>query len=662
MVCDLQMTDAKQNIIKDLENNPSITFDEIRYKYCYDSSYHLIDHIFVIIYDAILKDNNIKSDIYLYTIVKMLNYVVDKKEINSRSIADRIERLNYLYSQRKIELLGNEDEEINRTNKVKSKIMDRFNYIDELINNQYNMYKKLIKNESYKYIFDELLNNPDLINRYYRHKPLIVMLFDKHPEFIARLKDSGLLSNISLEMKLMIRIYHQDFSTEHQDILQFEMKDIFNSTIPNDMILKLKGLSSNEDLLAYFFDYISSQYNINKEFDFQEVKNILTRIEKVNTFEVDKMWFCHTLNSLYKVISNHSSVSGFDGHYVNHDVKECLDKIQTIITKIPEVHLYDEELSKQLFCNNTLNYSYGCIVPDDRIMANPKDLTTRKSIAVINDKFPCESNKALDVVKNKNGYILFVHTPDITNLLKRNEYLNTVLIKEATNRGMTLNYQVGKYQKNIPLLPTKVVEESAFNRPKMQRNAITHIFRVNENGTIEKYYYCQSLIEIADVVTFNRINRNLLFLDECRNDPIYNLYQVLSNVYDNMVNNGIMNSVLNKENKGTFIDQMTDILPGYNVAKYFSENNLPLLYLNNKGENDYYSTLNDGYKPLGLECYARTTYPLSSSVDLINSQSMQNYMINNKRPIPISEQIVQTVNDKMDSCNKYLIKMRGYKK
>ena len=224
---------------------------------------------------------------------------------------------------------------------------------------------------------------------------------------------------------------------------------------------------------------------------------------------------------------------------------------------------------------------------------NRKDLRNLLTITIDGDDAK-DFDDAISLVKNENGYLLYVHIADVSHYVKENSALD----QEAYLRGNSI-YVCDRV---VPMLPFDLSNGICSLNPNVDRLTLTCAIQLNENSEVMNYSIFPSVIHSDCRCTYKKVNLCLEKNEEalieysCCKDMLFELEMVTRKLNQLSHNRGCIDFntkeakiELNKNGYPTnvyvyqrgFAEQMIEecmILANVCVAHYLHNNKIPGMY------------------------------------------------------------------------------------
>jgi len=356
--------------------------------------------------------------------------------------------------------------------------------------------------------------------------------------------------------------------------------------------------------------------------------------------------------------------------------------------------------------NDLINLNYEYEVHDTfkathdleakRIYILNKDLQgkrKRRKIYTFDSEGAFELDDALSIEKKDGIYHLGVH---IANPLA---YISTdsILYDEAKKRTRSL------YCGNIciPMIPFNLSGDIMSLNQGEYRHAMSHYFDIDaKNGDLIKYTVTPEIIKVTKNLTYDDFNNDIVHgsNDQAYYETIMNLTEV-SNFLAKVYNEDQVYEQYHNDNSrtiGTSVVEKCMIYTNYNLAKLFSERDLPYIYrchkldeeeqrriedLKNRiplrGDNKsvlrdlemlknifpraYYTLHNVGHEGLGTDYYSHVTSPLRRFADNVATECIYKFIVGEYTKEDIKayqeyiEKMAEQINTKRRTLDSYEI-------
>lgn len=330
------------------------------------------------------------------------------------------------------------------------------------------------------------------------------------------------------------------------------------------------------------------------------------------------------------------------------------------------------------------------------IAKNNKDIgtpTTERKIYTFDGEGAKEIDDGLSITYEDGIYHLGIHIADPGSYINP----NSILMDEAARRTTSLYMDTDC----IPLFPLVLSSDIMSLNEGKSTYCMSYYFDIDERtGEMLNFEIKNEICRIAGNLTYS-------FFDSCldKGNDNKNLYETifhLSNVSD------ILKSILNEDdiyrqfhsNKdkalSTSVVENAMIYANFNVARLFSERNLPFIYrchgvneedikrlallqerlkmgthtermvkdieaMKNIFPKAYYTRTNKGHYGLGIDYYSHVTSPLRRLADNIANMCIKKFILGKytqddiKRMSDLIDEISETINSKRASVDDYQI-------
>ena len=515
------------------------------------------------------------------------------------------------------------------------------------------------ENNRYKLLTNILYKMEDTILKFYYEIPS-----DYDPtkgEFIYyiifKTKNLNHVSNAIEEFPYIVNIKSKDGSSLTDKVLNAYLKalDKYTSSV---------NLGPIDDLIYY-----------------KKVFNLIIHSEKIALNDDDKF---ELLNRLNDYIKNK-----------DFEVVRQKEKLTYFVNSIM-LSIMDEEEDKSL---DNLKYEYEVHdkfkashdIEAKKIYILNKDIQgKRKSrkIYTFDGEGAFELDDALSIEKKDGIYHLGVH---IANPLA---YINTksVLYEEAKRR--TRSVYCG--DECIPMYPLNLSGDLMSLNEGVYRNAMSHYFDIDAyTGELIKYTIKDEPIKVTKNLTYDRFNEDIVngSDDERYYESILTLCElspILSRVYDEDTVYREYHSD-NSKTIGSSVVEKCMIYTNYNLAKLFSDNDLPFIYrchkinekeikeiedlqsriklrsddktvlrdlemLKNIFPRAYYTLNNVGHEGLGTSYYSHVTSPLRRMADNVATECIYRFILNKytEEDIKAYQEFITTISDQINQKRRSL--------
>lgn len=327
-------------------------------------------------------------------------------------------------------------------------------------------------------------------------------------------------------------------------------------------ITNLVEIDSDFSQLEYYSDIVllitsQKEFNISRETMQDILRQIKNAARKLNKNSENYRQQKNLLNNLNSTISN-----------INDNTLENIALKHNIKIDFDDYLLQELDMQKQT-CKYT-NYP-------DRIVFNEKVIS-------VDSENTSEIDDAISIKKNEAGnYILVVHIADVTGYLS----YESPLIQEAITRGRTIYLQ----KQAIMMFPREFSTHYASLNVNEPRLANSYFFEITKDGEIVNETIKKTIITNNRKFSYHEFNKYM------RNDASskeeeelitnYNEVQkILSNkfhpaldyIYKTKRYSDPAYLKIGKNNTAKSLIQLAMLLVNSEVAKRFSEENLPCIY------------------------------------------------------------------------------------
>lgn len=615
------------------------------------------------------------------------------------------------YKQYIKNLLINNKDGLLKTNKNKTTIalveileeeITNFNYDDIDLTYLFTLFDMLVKtidnNEALKYQLNDRFT--------YIHnmiKNILHVEVDKKNK--NQLSKYRILQNIINKMEnTMLRIYYDnplDYDPDKKEFIDYIIFDLKYINCVNNAVNNYPHLANsvNKDgiplIEQILEEYLSSlkiyldDPNLGPLDDliyYDKVFSIFINSEKLKIDDFNKNNMLNKINSFYEsticLTNRHKEkltffINNIQNKIYGFNEPETIDYLNykyEVHGKFKEAHI--SEANKIYYLNS-----------------NIEKPTTSRKIYTFDGEDAKELDDGLSIIYEDGIYHLGVHIADPTAYIP----FNSILMDEAKRR--TTSLYMGSYC--IPLYPFNLSGDLMSLNVGKNTYCMSYYFDIDElSGELINFEIKPEICSIAGNLTYDYFNE---CLDHGSDDydffntliNLANVSEILKKVYNE---DEVYNQFHNDKDRSisTSIVESAMIYTNYQIAKLFSNRNLPFIYrchkinekdikrlneLQNKlKEKDnttnmvnniemlknlfpraYYTRFNEGHYGLGIDFYSHSTSPLRRLADNIVNICIKNLLLKEPSKEQIKEmeenidRIAELINNKRASLDDYQI-------
>ncbi|MBI4455443.1 MAG: ribonuclease R [Acidobacteria bacterium] len=156
------------------------------------------------------------------------------------------------------------------------------------------------------------------------------------------------------------------------------------------------------------------------------------------------------------------------------------------------------------FPKEVLSLAAGVKPPDERERYGREDLR-RELIVTIDGETARDFDDAVSIERDENEFSLGVHIADVSHYLAAEGAIDT----EAYLRGTSVYFP----DRAIPMLPEKLSNDVCSLKPGEDRLAVSVFMKVNRQGNVVDYRFCQSVICSRARLTYDTVRKMIVDRD-----------------------------------------------------------------------------------------------------------------------------------------------------
>ncbi|MDD4036179.1 MAG: RNB domain-containing ribonuclease [Bacilli bacterium] len=258
---------------------------------------------------------------------------------------------------------------------------------------------------------------------------------------------------------------------------------------------------------------------------------------------------------------------------------------------------------------------------------------TNECVITIDDNSSCRRlDDAISINCLADGtYMLGVHIADISNYLLQRERFGGDIFVDSINSALNNSG-------DIPIGIPEAIENEHSLFPNTPRTAISHFMKLDKQGELIDFGMYKTMIESKKRMDHNdayKILNSYDGTDPVLKKKIYNLAKlatILESKYKHRFTSSASEQEKNIYDNQIISKQIVEAaisITGSNVAHYFKEQSLPIIY-KRAAKGNPYTAIPTPHNELGFDAYCLISRPLARACDRLNQMIINDLCFSSK--------------------------------
>lgn len=372
------------------------------------------------------------------------------------------------------------------------------------------------------------------------------------------------LENIELNIN-----YNKNKETiDNYNIIKYVLIDLKDANISQKIVKEYGYLinaynQTNPNIINQLVnEYIKELYNymdIEINYDLCYYESIINAIFENKKIIIEEKTLKENTNKCLKILKHNKNIEEKKRikmfYWINHLINMLNDK-----EYVPTIETINNLYNIRFYFKQAL-HEEGRIYYLTNLTKTPA--YQEEYIISIDDEDNYNRDDAVSITKENENYNLKIYISDPNTFCT----MDSLLIKEARKRSQSIYLS----DRTIEIFPESIIENYLSLNEEKQRLARIYNYKISEDGQIIDFYIEKSPIIVNKNLSYEKVNNNK-YEDKKINETIEQLHEIRNIITKNY-------NIKNQSNSETLIESLM-VFNNINVARYFKQHNLPLIYRN----------------------------------------------------------------------------------